>query len=73
MNLVRIHTACTIDAEQVVAVWSEMYADPKLDKANYLTKVCFKNGFVLTVAGYDSKDDADQMVHLITDKMESYV
>lgn len=70
MRKVHVHSACTIDAEQIVAVWSEIYADPKLDSATYLTKVCFKSGFVLVVSAYDEKVDADNMVGLITDQMQ---
>ena len=64
----KIHDGCCIKIHEVVAVWSEMHVDPKLDFSCYLVRVLFTNNpTILTIASYDTKAEADKLVQRIYD------
>tara|TARA_Y100000034_G_scaffold59657_1_gene72567 strand:+ start:25463 stop:25669 length:207 start_codon:yes stop_codon:yes gene_type:complete len=59
----KIHNGCAINVSEIVAVWSEKYSDPKLDRDGYLTRALFRNNStILTLGIYDSKAEADQLI-----------
>lgn len=61
-----IHGACSIVLTEVIAVWSELHSDPKLDKSCYLVRVMFRqNPTILTVASEEEKESADKLVKKI--------
>jgi len=66
----KIHDGCFFDTQEVCAVWSEKYSDPKLDDDCYLVRALFKNNStILTLASYPSKKEAD----LLLRKLHSYI
>ncbi len=59
----KIHDGCVVDLREVVAVWSELYSDPKLNSECHLVRVFLKNNStILTVATYPTKSEADRLV-----------
>ena len=62
----KIHDGCHLKLEEVIAIWSEKYSDPKLDKTCYLTRVFLKNNStILTIANFSSKEEADSLVNKV--------
>jgi hypothetical protein len=60
----KIHDGCFFDLEDLCAVWSEKYSDPKLDANCYLVRALFKNNStILTLASFPSKKQADNSVN----------
>ncbi len=43
----KIHDGCSLKLEEIVAIWSEKYSDPKLDQTCYLTRVFLRNNFTI--------------------------
>jgi len=65
-NFHKVHAGCNIDLDEVVAIWSEKYSDPKLDQECYLAKVLFKNNStILTIANFPTKKEADLLIEKI--------
>ena len=63
----KIHDGCHLKLEEVIAIWSEKYSDPKLDQACYLTRVFLRNNStILTVASFPTKHEADHLVKELT-------
>lgn len=61
--LYKIHEGCCFKKEELTAIWSEKYSDPKLDQECYLVRVMFKNNCtILTIAHSSSKKEADKMI-----------
>ena len=59
----RVHSGCSVSKDEVVAIWSEKYSDPKLDDQCYLTKVFLRgNSTPLTIASFSSKEEADRLI-----------
>ena len=66
----KIHDGCHLKLEEVIAIWSEKYSDPKLDKACYLTRVFLRNNSsILTIANFSSKEEADNLINKVTNKL----
>jgi hypothetical protein len=66
----KIHDGCHLKLEEVIAIWSEKYSDPKLDEACYLTRVFMKNNStILTIANFSSKEEADSLINKVTNKL----
>lgn len=66
----KIHADCRLKLEEVIAIWSEKYSDPKLDQACYLTRVFLRNNStILTIANFTSKEEADSLVNKIANKL----
>jgi hypothetical protein len=42
-----IHPGCYINLQEVIAMWSEIYVDPKLDSSSYLVRVYHPYGWNL--------------------------
>ena len=63
----KIHSGCTFDLNEIAAIWSEKYSDPKLDKECYLVRTLFKNNStILTLGNYATKKEADEELEKIT-------
>jgi hypothetical protein len=63
----KIHEGCSIKLEELAAVWSEKYSDPKLDQECYLVRAFFKNNStILTIANFSCKPEADALVDKLT-------
>jgi len=63
----KIHEGCSIKLEELAAVWSEKYSDPKLDQECYLVRAFFKNNStILTIANFSCKLEADTLVNKLT-------
>jgi len=63
----KVHDGCFFKIEEIVAVWSEKYSDPKLDQECYLVRVFFKNNStILTIANFPSKEKADDLIRKIS-------
>jgi len=63
----RIHDGCFLKSEELVAIWSEKYSDPKLDQECYLVRAFFKNNStILTIASFPCKKKADELVQELT-------
>ena len=62
----KVHDGCSFKIEELVAVWSEKYSDPKLDQECYLVRTFFKNNStILTIANFPSKEKADDLIRKI--------
>mgnify|MGYP001548978621 CR=1 FL=1 len=62
----KVHNGCWIDVENISSIWSEIYADPKLDKSIYLVRVMFyNNSTILTIASFKTKKKADKLIRRI--------
>jgi len=62
-DLYKVHNGCHIKLDEIVAMWSEKYSDPKLDQECYLAKVLFKNNStILTIANFPTKEEADILI-----------
>ena len=67
INFYKAHNGCHIKLNEIVAIWSEKYSDPKLDQECYLTQVLFKNNStILTVASFSTKEEADRLIEKMT-------
>jgi|TARA_R110000824_G_scaffold142392_1_gene309410 hypothetical protein len=65
----KLHNGCYIKPEEITALWSERYSDPKLDSTCYLIRALFKNNStILTLARFDEKQEADQAIEGINKK-----
>jgi hypothetical protein len=65
----KVHTGCYLEVEEVVAMWSEKYSNPKLDQECYLAKVLLRNNStILTIATYPTKEEADELISKISTK-----
>lgn len=59
----KLHNACFINMNNLAAIWSEIYVDPKFDSSCYIVRVLFNNNpTILTVASYDQKSEADDLI-----------
>ena len=64
--MIKIHPGCFINLQEVIAMWSEIYVDPKLDSSSYLVRVLFTNNpTILTVGTYRTKEEADNEIRRI--------
>lgn len=64
----KVHDGCSFKIEELVAVWSEKYSDPKLDQECYLVRTFFKNNStILTIANFSCKSEADELIQKLTD------
>jgi len=62
----KLHSGCYINKDLLIAVWSEIYVDPKLDSSCYLVRALFiNNSTILTVASFASKREADKFIRRI--------
>tara|TARA_Y100001963_G_C6500212_1_gene317526 strand:+ start:126 stop:332 length:207 start_codon:yes stop_codon:yes gene_type:complete len=62
----KVHDGCFFKIEELVAIWSEKYSDPKLDQECYLVRTVFKNNStILTIANFPSKEKADDLIRKI--------
>jgi len=62
----KVHDGCFFKIEELVAIWSEKYSDPKLDQECYLVRAFFKNNStILTIANFPSKEKADDLIRKI--------
>ena len=67
----KIHDGCFFSLEEIVAVWSEKYSDPKLDKECYLVRAFFKNNStILTLASFSSKKEADSEIRKLINEIK---
>ena len=67
----KIHGGCSIKTQEIVALWSERYSDPKLDSECYLVRAFLKNNStILTLANYESKQKADNLIKVISEKVD---
>lgn len=59
----KVHNACFINMDNLCAIWSEIYVDPKFDSSCYVVRVLFNNNpTILTVASYTQKLEADELI-----------
>lgn len=65
----KLHNGCYIRPEEITALWSESYTDPKLDSACYLVRAFLKNNStILTLGRFDEKHEADQVIKEINEE-----
>lgn len=64
----KLHSGCYINKDNLNAIWSEIYVDPKFDSSCYIVRVLFNNSAtILTVASYKEKQEADQFIARLMD------
>ena len=67
----KVHEGCFFKLEELIAVWSEKYSDPKLDQECYLVRAFFKNNStILTIANFSCKDEADTLIRKLINKIK---
>ena len=67
----KIHDGCFFSLEEIIAIWSEKYSDPKLNDGCYLVRSFFKNNStILTLANFSSKEEADDLIKNIHEKIK---
>ena len=52
-------------------MWSEKYADPKLDSECYIARAMFRNNStILTLGNFQSKEEADSFLQKLESKLQ---
>lgn len=67
----KAHSGCFFKLEELIAIWSEKYSDPKLDKECYLVRAFFKNNStILTIANFSYKKKADTLINKLINEIK---
>ena len=70
-KIYKLHNGCYIDLQEVSAIWSEKYSDPKLDSECYIARAMFRgNSTILTLGNFTNKEEADSFLQRLESKLQ---
>ena len=70
-KIYKLHNGCYIDLRELSAMWSEKYADPKLDSECYIARAMFRgNSTILTLGNFTNKEEADSFLQKLESKLQ---